>query len=222
VVPHGPTDAVRCRVGTPRGGSWLPLRRGRLVGGLLRYLFMRGVRYVSRGGELLLQRDPDRSVAARVTRGPFGLRSSRPPRGWPERISSKLAGRNRARALALAVGRPCGRPMRPGCYRDLQAKNLLVPARFPRPGRPGAPTGWLSEPRPMLGRVPLSRRRRRALVPGAVAGQARVLPVAGRRREGPHGTLSTCRSFARLTWKVARVLLATWPDLRRQLPWHWL
>jgi hypothetical protein len=121
------------------------LVRGGLAGGLLRGSFFDARRPLreAEAAELLSERGirTPPVVAARITRGATGLRLE----SATERVSGAdlLEACRDARSpatLAAAVGRTLREAHAAGLrHRDLQVKNLLVPASFPGPGGAGDP-----------------------------------------------------------------------------------
>jgi hypothetical protein len=207
-VPHSLSGRGGVHVlATPRGEIVAKrLQRGGVLGGFLRTWFADARRPLreAEAAERLAQRGcrTPPIVAARVQRGPFGLcriETATPREMGAVDLLDALRNSPGTGALALAAGRTLRAAHDSGLHhRDLQAKNLLVPAGFPGPG--GAldpePLVILDLDRCRVGR-PLSASARTASLArlGRSLVKHRVLP---RRRGDPAtGMLWACRAFFR-------------------------
>ena len=235
-VPHalsgrGPVQVL----GTPRGEIVAKsLRRGGLAGGLLRDTFFDARRPLreAEAAELLARRGVHTPpvVAARITRRGAGLRLESATARVPGRdlVAAVAAGAPIA-ALATALGRTLRAAHEAGLrHRDLQARNLLVPAGFPGPGGVDDPEPLviLDLDRCWLGDQALDPAERRAAVVrlGRSLVKQGVLPGGVVPARESRTALWGCRRFARAYGaSEGRFLTDLAAVVSSQVRWHrWL
>ncbi|MHC5212235.1 MAG: lipopolysaccharide kinase InaA family protein [Planctomycetota bacterium] len=219
------------------------LQRGGVLGGFLRTWFADGRRPLreAEAAEQLARRDcrTPPIVAARVQRGLFGLcriETATPRVVGAVDLLDALRGQSDAGALALAAGRTLRAAHDAGLHhRDLQAKNLLVPAGFPGPGGESDPEALLildldrcrvdaslddAERVAALARLGRSLVKHRVLprAPGEPSARALWVCRAFFRAYGPLGHDSAARALARVSTAVQRSVarhLLLWPEADR-------
>jgi hypothetical protein len=232
-VPHNLTGRGPVQVlATPRGEIVAKsLRRGGLAGGLLRDTFFRARRPLreAEAAELLAQRGvrTPAVVVARITRRAAGLRlETATARVAGRDLIEALAGGVPIAALATALGRTLRAAHEAGLrHRDLQARNLLVPAGFPGPG-------GLEDPEPLvildldrcwLGAEALDPGERRAAVVrlGRSLVKQGILPGGVVPARAPRTALWGCRRFVRAYGaSEGRFLTDLASALASQVRWH--
>jgi hypothetical protein len=200
---RGPVEVLS----TPRGEIvGKALRRGGLAGGLLRDTFFdarRPLREAEAAEQLAARgiRTPP-VVAARVTRRAAGLRVESATARVPGVDLLEAARDRRALpALAIAAGRTLRAAHDAGLrHRDLQVKNLLVPAGFPGAGGAGRPEPLviLDLDRCSVGEALDDAERRHALVRfGRSLVKQGVLPRTTVAAAVPSAAIRACRPFVR-------------------------
>jgi len=233
VVPHalrgrGPVQVLD----TPRGEIVAKsLRRGGLAGGLLHETFFRARRPLreAEAAELLARRGvrTPAVVVARVTRRGAGLRlETATARVAGCDLIEALASGVPMAALATAVGRTLRAAHEAGLrHRDLQARNLLVPAGFPGPGgiENPEPLVILDLDRCWLRDEALDSGERRAAVVrlGRSLVKQGILPGGVVEAGAPRSALWGCRRFVRAYGaSEGRFLADLAAALASQVRWH--
>ena len=209
-VPHSLTGRGGVHVLATLRGEIVAkrLQRGGVLGGFQRTWFADARRPLREAlaAERLAQRGcrTPAIVAARVRRGAFGLcriESATPREAGAVDLLAALRGRGDRSALAVAVGRTLRAAHDAGMrHRDLQAKNLLVPAGFPGPGgaREPLPLTILDLDRCSVGRPLTGPQRTAALARlGRSLVKHGVLPGGAGPRGVPANGLWACRAFFR-------------------------